>query len=171
MPLKDIINLIAYPPFAKWLFIPEILFLALTLFFIGFIVFSLINSTWLKKMILYDAQEFVRHKPFGTKKVARDWNKIKARLDTGLEAEYKLAVLEADSMMDDVLKRMGFSGANLGERLDKLTVVSLPNLDEARLAHQARNNVVRDPDYRLSLDEAKKIIAIFEESLMDLQAL
>src|SRR3989338_8711891 len=169
MDIKGIINLIAYPPFTRQLLIVEILFLALTLFFIGFIIFALIHTTWLKRLIVYDVQEFVRHKPFGTKKVARDWNKIKARLDTGLEAEYKLAVLEADSMMDDVLKRMGFSGANLGERLDKLTVVSLPNLDEARLAHQARNNVVRDPDYRLSLDEAKKIIAIFEESLMDLQ--
>jgi len=171
MDIKGIINLIAYPPFTRQLLIVEILFLALTLFFIGFIIFALIHTSWLKRLIIYDVQEFVRHKPFGTKKVARDWNKIKARLDAGLEAEYKLAVLEADSMMDDVLKRMGFFGANLGERLDKLTSVSLPNLDEARLAHQTRDNIVHDPDYRLSLDEAKKTIAIFEESLTDLQAL
>ena len=171
MGVKEIINLIVSLPFAKWLFIPEFLFLDLTAFFIGFIIFSLINATWLKMLIIDDAQEFIRHRPFGTKKVARDWNKIKARLDAGLEAEYKLAVLEADSMMDDVLKRMGFFGANLGERLDKLTSVSLPNLDEARLAHQTRDNIVHDPDYRLSLDEAKKTIAIFEESLTDLQAL
>jgi hypothetical protein len=171
MGAKEIINLIAYPPFGKWLFIPEILFLALTLFFIGFIIYALINSSWLKRLVLYDAQEFIRHKPFGVKKVAKDWSKIKSRLDTGLESEYKLSILEADSMMSDVLKRMGFAGATLGERLDKLTEVSLPNLQEVRLAHQARNNVVHDPNYRLSLDEAKKTIAIFETALLDLQAL
>jgi len=171
MDIKTIINLIVFPPFGKWLIYPEIAALALTLFFIVFIVFALIHTTWLKLFILYDLQEFVRHKPFGTKKVDRDWNKIKARLDTGLEAEYKLSVLEADSMMEDVLKRMGFGGASLGERLDKLTVISLPNLDQARLAHQTRNNVVHDPDYRLSLGEVKKTLAIFEKSLTDLQAL
>lgn len=167
----SLISLIVAPPFAKWLFIPEILFLATALFFIVFIVFALIHTSWLKRLYLYDLQEFFRHRPFGARKVAKDWNKIKARLATGLEAEYKLAVLEADSVMDDVLKRMGFGGMSLGERLDKLTAVSLPNLDEVRLAHQTRNNIVHDPDYRLSLDEAKKTLAIFEKSLTDLQAL
>jgi hypothetical protein len=169
--MDKIISLIVSPPFGKWLIYPEIVALALTLFFIGFIIFALIRTTWLRRLLLYDLQEFIRHKPFGTKRVAKDWNKIKARLETGLEAEYKLAVLEADSMMDDVLKRMGFGGASLGERLDKLTAVSLPNLDEVRLAHQIRSNIVHDPDYRLSLGEVKKALVIFEKSLTDLQAL
>ncbi|MBI2038562.1 MAG: hypothetical protein HYT19_01405 [Candidatus Nealsonbacteria bacterium] len=171
MDVKELINLIVYPPFGRWLLILEILFLALTLLFIGVIIFTLIKSSWLKYYILYDAQEFIRHRPFGTKKVDRDWNKIKARLDTGLESEYKLSILEADSMMDDVLKRMGFGGASLGERLDKLTEVSLANLNRVRLAHQTRPNVVHHSDYKPSLDEAQQTIAIFEESLIDLQVL
>ncbi|MEK9135033.1 MAG: hypothetical protein AAB451_01920 [Patescibacteria group bacterium] len=169
--MSDILNLIISPPFAKLLIYPEIAFLAITLFFIVFIVFALTKTSWLKWYILRDLQEFFRRRPYGTKKVIKDWNKIKARLDTGLEAEYKLAILEADSTMDEVLKRMGFGGASLGERLDKLTAVSLPNLNEVRLAHQIRSNVVHDPDYKLTLDETKKTIAIFEKALVDLQAL
>ncbi|MEK7071693.1 MAG: hypothetical protein AAB959_00170 [Patescibacteria group bacterium] len=169
--MSDILNLIISPPFAKLLIYPEIAFLAITLFFVVFITFALINTSWLNWYILRDLQEFFRRRPYGTKKVIKDWNKIKARLDTGLEAEYKLAILEADSTMDEVLKRMGFGGASLGERLDKLTAVSLPNLNEVRLAHQIRSNVVHDPDYKLTLDETKKTIAIFEKALVDLQAL
>ena len=169
--MSDILNLIISPPFAKLLIYPEIAFLAITLFFIVFIVFALTKTSWLKWYILRDLQEFFRRRPYGTKKVIKDWNKIKARLDTGLEAEYKLAIFEADSTMDEVLKRMGFGGASLGERLDKLTAVSLPNLNEVRLAHQIRSNVVHDPDYKLTLDETKKTIAIFEKALVDLQAL
>lgn len=169
--MSDILNLIISPPFVKLLIYPEIAFLAIALFFIVFITFALINTSWLKWYILRDLQEFFRRRPYGTKKIVKDWNKIKARLDTGLEAEYKLAILEADSTMEDVLKRMGFGGASLGEKLDKLTAVSLPNLDEVRSAHQIRSNVVHDPDYKLTLDETKKTIAIFEKALVDLQAL
>jgi hypothetical protein len=169
--MDNIISLITSPPFGKLLIYPEIAFLAITLFFIVFIIFALINSSWLKWFILRDLQEFFRRRPYGIKKVVKDWNKIKLRLDAGLESEYKLAILEADSTMDDILKRMGFGGASLEERLNKLTAVSLPNLNEVRSAHQIRNNVVHDPDYKLSLDETKKTIAIFEKALVDLQAL
>jgi len=74
-------------------------------------------------------------------------------------------------MLDDILKRMGYSGETLGERLNKLTIASLPNLEEAKEAHKIRNNIVHDPDYRLSLDEAKKTIETYERALTDLQAL
>jgi hypothetical protein len=88
-----------------------------------------------------------------------------------LESEYKLAVIEADSVLDDILKRMGFAGQTLGERLEKLTSASLTNIEEVREAHKTRNNIVHDPNYRLSLDEARKLISIYEKALVDLQAL
>ncbi len=74
-------------------------------------------------------------------------------------------------MLDDILKRMGYGGESLGERLEKITVASLPNLDEVKVAHKTRNNIVHDPDYRLSLDEARKTLEIYEKTLTDLQAL
>lgn len=110
-------------------------------------------------------------RPYGVRKIVKEWLKIKARLDTGLESEYKLCVIEADSMLDDILKGMGIGGGSLGERLERITVASLSNLEQVRQAHTTRNNIVHDPNYRLSLDEAKKTVEIFEKSLTDLQAL
>ena len=88
-----------------------------------------------------------------------------------MESEHKLAVIEADSMLDNILKRMGFGGESLGERLEKLTVASLPNIEDAKEAHKIRSNIIHDPAYKLSLDEAKRIIEIYEKALTDLQAL
>ena len=88
-----------------------------------------------------------------------------------MESEYKLAIIEADSILDEILKRMGYMGDSLGERLEKLTSASLPSLDEVKDAHKVRNNIVHDPDYKMTLDEARITIASFEKALVDLQAL
>jgi hypothetical protein len=169
--MEVILNYIISPPLSGWLLFLKIIFIAFSLALIGFFIFVAFSTTWLKRFILWDVQEIMTYRPFGVRRIVKQWRKIKARLDTGLESEYKLAIIEADSMLDDILRRMGFAGASLGERLDKLTLASLPNLEETRKAHQIRNNIVHDPDYRLSLDESKSTLAIYEKALENLQAL
>ncbi|MDO8663779.1 MAG: hypothetical protein Q7K28_03010 [Candidatus Wildermuthbacteria bacterium] len=171
MNVNDIIQFILSPPNSFWLVSLKIVFIALSAFLLGVIIFGLTNTLWFKKLILWDLQEFFTFRPFGVRHVVGDWLKIKARMDTGIESEYKLAVIEADAMLDDTLKRMGFGGESLGERLERLTIASLPNLEEIKAIHNVRNNIVHDPDYRLSLEEARRVIAVFEKSLTDLQAL
>jgi len=121
-------------------------------------------------MLIWDIVEFFSFRPYGIRKVEKDWAKITARLETDLESEWKLAIIEADSILNDILMKMGFAGETLGERLDRLTVVTLPNLQQIREAHKIRNNIVHDPDYRVSLDEAKMAVGIYEQALRDLQA-
>jgi hypothetical protein len=167
----DILNYLATIEFTTPLLITKIIFIIFILFFFGFIIFALVRTFWLRRLILWDLQEFFTFRPYGVKKIEKQWLKIKVRLDTGLEGEYKLAVIEADLMLDDILKKMGYTGETLGERLGKLTAVSLPNLEVVKEVHQSRNNIVHDPDYRLPLDEARRIIEVYEKALTDLQAL
>ncbi len=156
--------------FDNLIFYFKIAFLVLALSAIVFIIFALFKTSWLRMLILYDAAEFLSYRPFGVKKMEKDWRKIIVRLDTGLESEYKLAVIEADNMMNDVLKKMGYAGASLGENLNKLTAATLPNIEEIREAHHVRNNIVHGPDYKLSLDEVKKALGIYEKALRDMDA-
>jgi hypothetical protein len=57
----------------------------------------------------------------------------------------------------------------LGERLKQLDNNILPNLPQVFEAHKIRNNVVFDPDYKLTFEEAEKAIKIYEKSLQDLE--
>ena len=171
MPTEKIISFVFNPDFSGWLLALKIMFIIFSLVFSGFIIFVLIKTTWLKRMIIWDLQEFLTYRPFGVTKLAGKWKKIKKRLKSGRESEAKLAVIEADSMLDGILDRMGFGGRTLAERLDKLTAVSLSNIEEVRQAHQIRNNIVHDPAYRLELEEAEKVILAYEKALTDLQAL
>ena len=169
--IEEVFFFFLNPTFPGWLQILKIILMSVSLFFAGFIIFALVKTSWLKRLIIWDWKEFLTFRPHGLRKVEKDWQKIKGRLETEIDSEYKLAVIEADSMLNELLKGLGFGGETLGERLEKVTTASLPNLEEVKEAHKIRNNIIHDPDYRLSLDEAKRVITIYEKALTDLQAL
>lgn len=168
---QDLQNIFNNPAFFTFLSALKIIFMLISAFFIAMIIFTFFRTTWFRRLTVWDWREFTTYRPYGVRKLEKQWQKIKLRLETAAESEYKLAIIEADSMLDDILKRMGIGGESLGERFEKINTVTLPNLSEAQEAHKIRNNIVHDPDYRLSLDEAKKTLAIYEKSLSDLQAL
>lgn len=170
----DIINLISYLSSAKFqnsLLSFKIAILVLSLFSLFLIIYFLFKTNYLKLLILQDLFEFLTYRPYGLRRIEKEWIKIIERLETGSEAEYKLAVIEADSMLDDILKKMGYGGENLKDRLKYLTQATIPNLDSLLEAHKIRNNIIHDPDYRFSLEDGKKILAIYEKTFQDIQAL
>ncbi len=137
--------------------------------FLGSIIFLLLKNTWLKRRFLEDLIEITTYRPFGVKKTFKQWAKISKRLEAKKEAEYKLAIIEADSLLNDILEKMGYKGEMIGERLKQLDSTALPNVEELWQAHKTRNNVVHDPDYHLTFDQAKKTVAIYEKALRDLE--
>lgn len=165
--LENLIYLKFIPP-GILLFL-KIILIVISLFFLVIIFHSLRKSSWLKNRFLQDMVEILTYRPYGVKKMAKIWSKIKGRLEAGSESEYKLAVIEADSILNDVLERMGFKGEILGDRLKQVTTDILPNIEETREAHKVRNNIVYDPDYKLTLDQAQKVLKTYEQALRDLQ--
>ena len=146
----------------------RIVFIGLSIFlFVSIVIFSF-RSDWLKFLIFEDSAEFLSFKPYGARRIVNVWNKIMKRLETGIESEYKLAILEADTILDNTLKRMGFVGETLGERLGNLTSATLSNIEEIERVHKVRNEILHDPDYKISLDETKEILAVYEKALRDL---
>jgi len=166
---ETIIELILNPNFEGVWNIVRIILMVLTMLLIASFIFLLKKTTFLKWAFFEDTVEFLTYRQYGIRKV-KIWQKVLAGLETGLESEYKLSLISADNIMDDTLKRMGYRGENLAERMTNLTPATIPNLENIKEAHQLRNNIVHDPDYRLYLDEAKKTIDIYEEALSSLDA-
>jgi len=154
--------------FEGWLGVLRVVLIGFSIFLFLSIIVLAFRSNWLKYLILEDTAEFLSFKPYGVRKIVNVWNKIMKRLETGIESEYKLAILEADGVLDNTLKRMGFRGETLGERLGNLTSATLPNIEDIERVHKIRNNIVHDPSYKVSLNEAKEILAVYEQALRDL---
>jgi hypothetical protein len=165
---QDIMSFFVSPPAEGWFLIVRTSFIVFSLVLIGFIIFLFIKSTWFSFRYLYYITEFLTFKPFGAKKIEKDWRKIKIRLETGLESEYKLAVIETDNMLDEMLTRMRFEGDGLGGKLEKMTTATLANLEEVKQAHKVRNNIIHDPNYKISLEEAKKVLDVYEKAFKNL---
>ena len=133
------------------------------------ILLSLFSTKWLKYRLLEDFVGFFTFKPMGMSRLVKTWERISKRLELRSEDEYKMAVLEAEEMLDNVLEKMGYLGKNLKERVDKLPLITVSNIDSLKDISEIRKRIVYNPDQELSLDEAKKILDIFEQSLKDLQ--
>ncbi len=55
--------------------------------------------------------------------------------------DWKLAIIEADVILDETLKEKGYMGASLGDRLRNISPSQLSTLDDAWEAHKIRNQI------------------------------
>ena len=72
-------------------------------------------------------------------------------------------------MVNDVLARANFEGANLAEKLDKKPG-AFSDIDAVREADQVYQDIVNDPSYNLEYPQAKSVILAFEKCLKDVSA-
>jgi hypothetical protein len=143
----------------------------ISLCFFGGVVYFLLKTQWLRRIFLTDFFEFLSFKPYEMRAIGKKWAKITKRLKKAKEAELKLAVIEADDLLNEVLEKMGHAGETLSEKLKLLDKSILSNLEEILQVHQIRSHIAHDPTYELTLDSAKKILEVYKKALLELQAL
>jgi hypothetical protein len=96
------------------------------------------------------------------------WESIKKHIENDDEAQWRLAILEADTILDDILKRIGVKGTNLGERLKNTETSDFENLQNAWEAHKVRNRIAHEgAKFDLSKGEAKRVIELYEKCLKE----
>jgi hypothetical protein len=99
------------------------------------------------------------------KKLKKQWLKMKEALKSGEEAKYKIAIIEADEKIDNLLQRIGFEGENMTERLEKIHVGQLDNVAELQEAHAIKNRIVHEDDFRIDQAEAERVFGLYEKFL------
>lgn len=99
------------------------------------------------------------------------WDEIERHINSTREAEWKFAVIEADKLVDELLKSSGFLGDTMGERLMNIQPGQLTTLQGLWEAHKIRNRLVHDVNYFLRYTEAKRAVSLYEKTLRELQAL
>jgi hypothetical protein len=167
---KNIISFIFNPPQLWWLNVIKFVFISFSLFLLIGIIFFIIKTSWLKSRFLQNIIEFLTYRPYGSIKLKSKWMKVASKLESGIDSEYKLAIIEADSLFDEVLKNIGYKGEDLTEKLSKMKKDVLPSIDEIVKSHKIRDNIVHDPSYNLTYEEAKSVLEAFRKGLEELDA-
>lgn len=102
------------------------------------------------------------------KRLAAKWAKIKSKLNSTNEKQYKIAIIEADSLIDDLVFRMGYKdGKTFGERLENIPDGQIEDLSDIKEAHAISNQVVLDENFRLDKETARKALSGFEKFLIN----
>lgn len=80
------------------------------------------------------------------------------------EGDWKLAIIEADSMLEELMGQLGFKGETLGERLKSADQGKFRSLPSAWEVHTVRNRIAHEGNsYGISHHEAKRVLAIYEQ--------
>ncbi len=97
------------------------------------------------------------------------WEEIQKYLNSENPSDWKIALIEADSLIDEVFKKIGFAGENLGDRLKKIEPSDFDNLQNVWDAHKMRNKIAHQGDFALKREEALAALEKYEKALKELK--
>jgi len=142
------------------------------LIFIIVIIWSLWKSTWAYWYVSADFYDFIHGGPTTPESIVqKKWKKIKKRMESLNEANWKLAVIEAEELVEKILEEMGYKGEGLKEKLKGVSEAEIKNVSDLISAYDVFINILSDPDYRLKREKAIKSFSAFEEFLKNCELL
>jgi hypothetical protein len=100
----------------------------------------------------------------------RRWSEIEKMAAQPGEMGRRMAILEADKLLDNALMRLAFGGTTLAERL-KYAQYKYPDLREVGWAHGVRNRLAHDVAFHLEAGTARRALKSFERALQRLGAI
>jgi hypothetical protein len=118
--------------------------------------------------------EYEKYKPVNIEEEAAkarqvQWEIILQHLGSENPAEWKLGILEADNILDELLEERGYRGETLGDRLKFAEAKGLKTLNDAWEAHKARNKIVHEEATSpINKRDARKIIDLYEKVFKEL---
>lgn len=124
-----------------------------------------------KKHLQEEIQKYARNKAEYEKRLREEaggsknerWSKTLGYLFSQHASDWKLAIIEADSMLESLMDQLGFRGETLGDRLKLANQNNFPDLTIAWEVHTIRNRIAHEGlAFDLSQHEAKRVIALYE---------
>lgn len=143
--------------------------------FLGFVITILIFGAFIVFYLLYlikgKAIKDQSKKPYNKDLILEKWANVQAMMAQGGPANYRQAILEADKIVDTVL-RSKIVGENMGDRLKNARhLFTRHTYDRLWAAHKIRNKVAHDINFEGLSSDAKLAVRNFEKALKELRVL
>lgn len=143
----------------------------LAVFLIAGIVYCIIRIHEIRKAEK-EKLKIIEIRDSGEKIRNERWAVVQNHLDSESEADWKFAVIEADNILDELVKKMGYDGQDLGERLKVVEPSDFQSLQSAWEAHKVRNQIVHESSgFKLTYAEAKRVVGLYEQVFREFEYL
>lgn len=96
--------------------------------------------------------------------VERKWQRVVEHINSANPSDWRLAILEADILLTEMLEERGYRGETVGESLRQISAREHPVVEKAWEAHKVRNEIVHaGVEYTLTERAARRVISLYEE--------
>ncbi len=109
----------------------------------------------------------------GGEKLVGQWLQIQSHLRDDNPNSWKIAIIEADIFLEQVLTDHGYSGATVGEKLKSANSASFTTIQDAWEAHKVRNEIAHagQNDFILTRRQAQETIMRYERVFREFGAI
>lgn len=116
---------------------------------------------------LHEAEHAYAHHFASGSKNSR-WEEAVAHADSDNPNDWRLAIIEADIMLEGLLDQLGYSGITIGDKLKQASPQFFKTIEDAWKAHKVRNEIAhRGTDFvltkRLARETLEQYRRVFEE--------
>ena len=171
--IKDIIT---YATSDQAVNIAKTVLFFLALFFMTIICYVIVRMLEIRakehKHLHHEIHEYAHNKAEYEKRLHEEvggsknehWGVVLTYLFSQHKSDWKLAIIEADSMLEALLEQLGFVGENMGVRLRSVDQSRFRYLPLAWEAHTVRNRIAHEGSaFVISHHEAKRVVGMYEQ--------
>jgi hypothetical protein len=148
----------------------------LSIFFIAVAIFSIVRMREIqlheKEELNHEIHEALARDQEAVRNENPRWHYILTLIESSNESDWRVAIIEADTMLVELLQEKGFAGETAAELLEAAKASGYQSMQNAWDAHAIRNQIAHaGSDYSLSQVEGRRVIKMFQNFFEELRAI
>lgn len=102
---------------------------------------------------------------------AKRWQSVVSKIVPEAPDSYRLAIIEADAFLDEVLRGIGLPGEHFADRLSRLDEDEVRSVHRVWRAHRVRNDLVHTPGFVITPESGKETLEDYESFLKEIEVI
>jgi len=148
----------------------------LSLFFLAIIIFSLVRlieiQIYDKKEIDHEINKALQKQKEIERMANPRWHYIETLIESPNDSDWRVAIIEADSMLEEVLRDKGLTGDTVAELLESAKESGYQKIQDAWDAHIIRNQIAHEgSDFSLTQVEGRRVIKMFQNFFEEIRVI
>lgn len=136
---------------------------SLLIVFIMYVIFR-INGIYAKQRKALNPPKKILEKKEEEKLRNEKWDIVEEHISSENPNDWRLAILEADIALGEMLDKLGYRGESIGEQLKSVDKSDFTTIDDAWEAHKIRNLIAHEgASFLITEREAKRVISLFKK--------
>ena len=151
-----------YGRYGYFLILSSLFLSSVLVIFIAYVIFRVHGVYSKQRKSLKPVQSTEEEKEEAVKN--EKWKIIAEHIESENPNDWRLAILEADIALGEMLDKSGYRGEGIGEQLKSADKSDFTTIDDAWEAHKIRNSIAHEgASFMITEREAKRVIGLYKK--------